>query len=82
LPDIGIFCRLARVGKIAEPFNRIQDGGYRASGRIRVDLVEKRPQSRYVTDGVGRKNDHTILRGDGRGNSSVESQLATNAFTS
>jgi hypothetical protein len=38
-------------------------GGHRASGRIRVDLVEKRPQSRDVIDGVGRKNDHPILRG-------------------
>src|ERR1043166_6928325 len=45
-------------------------------------MAEKTMQALDVHHGVGRKSDHPILRGCGRGNSSAEPQLATQALTS
>jgi hypothetical protein len=48
----------------------------------RAVLIEKQTQSLDVLNGVGRKQDHPILRAAGRGSSFAEPQLATQFFTS
>ena len=69
LPDISIGGGHAKIGKFLQSFNRGQDGGHRTTCGLRIDLIEKSPYSLDVSHGVRRKNDHPILRGEGRGNS-------------
>src|SRR5581483_10824919 len=51
-------------------------------GCVGIFLIKKASQSLDVVNSLGRKQDHPILRGAGRGNSFAEPQLATQAFTS
>jgi hypothetical protein len=82
LADIGVFRGHAETGKVLDPLKRGPDRCERAFRGIGIVALKEGPQSLDVLSGVGRKQDHPILRGCGRGSSSGDPQLATHALTS
>jgi hypothetical protein len=68
--------------EVLKPFDGGQNERHRALRSAGTFMIEKGSESRDVLDGVGRKNDHPIFRGAGRGSSLAVSQLAIQSLTS
>ena len=81
LANIGVSGRHTQIGIFRQPLDRRQDSRHCTARGSGIGLIQKSPQSLDIRQRLGRKNDHPILRGDGRGNSPAVSQLATHALT-